>query len=135
MLASIKGVEPGDVDLIAPTGVIDAGDAGIRVSGNINLAAVLVVNAGNIAAGGSSTGTPSTAVSTPSVSAVTSAANASAATTTSAAEQPQKPAQQENVSEAALSIISVEVIGYGGGSSTDEEEDEEQAGQGDSASE
>ena len=135
VLASIKGVEPGDVDLIAPTGVIDAGDAGIRVSGNINLAAVLVVNAGNIAAGGSSTGTPSTAVSTPSVSAVTSAANASAATTTSAAEQPQKPAQQENVSEAALSIISVEVIGYGGGSSTDEEEDEEQAGQGDSASE
>src|SRR5262249_58447364 len=37
VLASVKGVPPGDVDLIAPAGVVDAGDAGIRVSGNLNI--------------------------------------------------------------------------------------------------
>jgi filamentous hemagglutinin len=32
VLATVAGVPPGDVDLIAPTGTIDAGDAGIRSS-------------------------------------------------------------------------------------------------------
>jgi filamentous hemagglutinin len=35
VLATTAGVKPGDVDLIAPTGVVDAGDAGIR-AGNLN---------------------------------------------------------------------------------------------------
>ncbi len=35
VLATVAGVPPGDVDLIAPTGVVDAGDAGIRVSGKL----------------------------------------------------------------------------------------------------
>jgi hypothetical protein len=35
-------VEPGDVSLIAPLGTINAGEAGIRVSGNLNLAALYV---------------------------------------------------------------------------------------------
>ena len=39
-LQTIKGAPTGNVDLIAPVGFIDAGDAGIRVSGNLNLAAV-----------------------------------------------------------------------------------------------
>ncbi len=32
VLASIAGVPPGNVDLIAPTGVVDAGEAGIRAT-------------------------------------------------------------------------------------------------------
>lgn len=129
VLATVKGVEAGDVDLIAPTGIIDAGDAGIRVSGNINLAAVQVVNAANISAGGNSTGAPSTTVSTPSLATTTSASNASAAAGSTAI----NPAEERNttgtpeVEEAGPSLITVEVIGYGGGSDEDEEEEEGQA--------
>ncbi len=42
-LNPIPGTPPGDVDLIAPLGTIDAGEAGIRVSGNVNLAALQIV--------------------------------------------------------------------------------------------
>jgi hypothetical protein len=44
-LNPIPSVRPGDTDLIAPFGTIDAG---IRVSGNVNLAALQIVNAANI---------------------------------------------------------------------------------------
>ncbi|MEX7381184.1 filamentous hemagglutinin family protein, partial [Pseudomonas aeruginosa] len=54
-LATIPGTPPSDVDLIAPLGTIDAGEAGIRVSGNVNLAALQVVNAANIQVQGTST--------------------------------------------------------------------------------
>ena len=124
VLATVEGVKPGDVDLIAPTGVIDAGDAGIRVSGNINLAAVTVVNAGNIAAGGSSTGNPSAAVSAPSISTVTSASNATAATNSTAiSPQDSAPAASAGAEGTDLSVFTVEVIGYGGGSADEDEEE------------
>jgi filamentous hemagglutinin len=128
VLATVEGVAPGDVDLIAPSGIIDAGDAGIRVSGNINLAAVTVVNAGNISAAGNSTGTPTTTVSGPSVSVVSAASKASAASTsTSVTPVGQKPAETAVVNEDVLSIITVEVIGYGGGGATDDENEENEA--------
>ncbi|RTL62478.1 MAG: filamentous hemagglutinin, partial [Hyphomicrobiales bacterium] len=47
-LNPIPEVPPGDINLIAPLGVIDAGEAGIRVSGNVNVAALQIVNAANI---------------------------------------------------------------------------------------
>lgn len=125
VLATLDDVEAGDVDLIAPTGVIDAGDAGIRVSGNINLAAVTVVNAGNISAGGTSSG-GNASVSAPSVATVTTASN-SAAATTSAAPAPAKQTRDDIPREVAtqLSIFDVVVIGYGGGSAIEDEDDEE----------
>ncbi|MFA7349558.1 MAG: filamentous hemagglutinin family protein [Methylotenera sp.] len=52
------GGEPGDVDLFAPYGEINAGEAGIRSAGNINLGALRVVGADNITAGGGITGAP-----------------------------------------------------------------------------
>ncbi len=57
-LDPIPEVPPGDVDLIAPLGTIDAGEAGIRVSGNVNLSALQVVNAANIQVKGESAGLP-----------------------------------------------------------------------------
>jgi filamentous hemagglutinin len=48
----------GLVNLIAPNGDVNAGDAGIRVAGNLNIAAVQVIGAGNITVTGTSTGVP-----------------------------------------------------------------------------
>jgi hypothetical protein len=111
-LKPIPEVEAGNIDLIAPFGTIDAGEAGIRVSGNINLAALQIVNAANIAVQGSSSGIPT--VQAPSISASLSSSNATAAT-----QQTAQPSQSAN---AQPSVIIVEVLGYGGG-----ENDEEQS--------
>ncbi len=118
VLETVAGVPPSDVDLIAPTGTIDAGDAGIRVSGNLNLAAVTIVNAGNIQVGGASAGVP--AIAAPNLGSLTVASNSIAATNNAAsnlANQNPAGAPQEEVP----SIISVEVLGYGGG---DDDEDQ-----------
>ena len=48
----------GNVVLVAPRGTVDAGDAGIRVSGDIFVAAQSVANADNIRVGGASVGVP-----------------------------------------------------------------------------
>lgn len=53
--------------LLAPRGTVDAGDAGIRVSGNLSIAALTVLNAFNIQVQGTALGLPT--VSTPSVGA------------------------------------------------------------------
>lgn len=57
-LRPIPETAPSDIDLIAPLGTIDAGEAGIRVSGNVNLAALQIVNAGNIQVQSNATGIP-----------------------------------------------------------------------------
>lgn len=49
---------PGSVDLVAPHGDVNAGEAGIRAAGNLNIAAVQVVGADNIKVGGTATGVP-----------------------------------------------------------------------------
>ena len=51
-------VKPGSVDLIAPIGEVNAGEAGIGAAGNLNIAAQTVVGADNIQVGGVSTGVP-----------------------------------------------------------------------------
>jgi filamentous hemagglutinin family protein len=129
VLATVEGVKPGDVDLYAPTGVIDAGEAGIRVTGNINLGAVAVVNANNISAGGTSTGAPTTTVSAPSVSTISNASSAAAASSAPAAKtNDEKQSNSQNTTVADTpSIFTVEVIGYGGG--TDDEEEKEKNNQ------
>ena len=55
---TVPGISAGLVNLIAPKGVVNAGDAGIRVAGNLNIAAVQVIGAGNITVVGTSTGVP-----------------------------------------------------------------------------
>ena len=123
VLAVVEGVPEGNVDLIAPRGSVDAGDAGIRVTGNLNIAAQTVLNAGNISAGGSSTGTSAAAPSAPSISTVTSASNsAAAASSTIATTEKQQTAAEVKPAEEPLSLITVEVIGYGGASADEEDE-------------
>ena len=109
------GVAPSDVDLIAPAGTIDAGDAGIRVSGNLNLAAVQVINATNIQVGGVSAGAPPSGIAAPNLGGLASASNAQGASS-GAADQIAKQGRGEASSADEIpSMITVEVLGYGGG--------------------
>ena len=106
-LISVPGQNPDDsnVDLAAPHGIIDAGAAGIRVAGNLNLVALQVLNAFNIDVQGVTIGIPT--VSGPNVGALTSATNAAGAAQANVA----APAQHTNVQP---SILIVEIEGYGG---------------------
>lgn len=123
VLAAVKGVPPGSVDLIAPKGVVDAGDAGIRATGNLNIAATQVLNASNISAGGTTSGAPAASVSVPNMGAVSSAAAAGAATSAVASNAQQSAQGQPAPTQQKLpSIITIEVLGYGGGEGEDEEE-------------
>ncbi|AEC18828.1 filamentous hemagglutinin-like protein [Pusillimonas sp. T7-7] len=108
-LASVAEVSPGNVDLIAPLGVIDAGEAGIRVSGDVNLAALQIVNADNIQVQGESVGMPAVV-----------AVNVGALTSASAASSAAAGAAQDSVSRARAearqnqpSIFSVRILGFG----------------------
>lgn len=123
VLASVKGVPPGSVDLIAPEGTIDAGDAGIRATGNLNIAAAQVLNAGNISVGGLSTGAAST-VAAPSLGSITAASTSNAAASAAASGQTVAQNREGGTEEALPSIITVEVLGYGG----DEDDEEEKEG-------
>ena len=125
VLAAVEGVKKAKVTLVAPNGFIDAGDAGIRATGDITIAAPIVLNTGNISSGGTTTGGTPPVASTPSVGAVTNASNSSAAAGTTVV-KPESGQPQETVAiEETLSIISVDVIGYGEASGDEEEEDEE----------
>ncbi|MFD0895618.1 filamentous hemagglutinin family protein [Luteolibacter ambystomatis] len=125
VLTSVAGVKPGDVDLIAPVGTVDAGDAGIRVSGNLNIAAAVVANAGNISVGGNSAGTPSLGGAGPGLGSLAASSNTAAATNTAVNEAASRSAEPKQTMEEMPSIIVVEVVGYGG-SDEDEPSTEEQ---------
>lgn len=124
VLAAVESVPAGNVYLIAPEGVVDAGDAGIRATGDLMIAATAVINADNISISGSSSGVPSTAApSAPAISGLS--AGTSTAATNSAAESvaQQSQAPKESIEESP-SLITVEVLGYGGGEGDSKEEEE-----------
>ncbi len=101
-----------NVNLIAPLGTVDAGDAGIRVSGNLNIAALHIANAANISVGGTSSGVPTS--SSVNVGGLTSASNVAGAANSAA---------QKLANTGPSSDISVQVIGYGGDDEDEEKKD------------
>jgi hypothetical protein len=108
-LAPLPEVPAGDVDLYAPLGTIDAGEAGIRVSGNVNIAALQVVNAANIQAQGESRGVPVTAsVNTGAMSSASAAATSAVGAAQESAQRAQNQARQN-----LPSVINVQILGYG----------------------
>ncbi|MBY6239909.1 filamentous haemagglutinin family protein [Methylosinus sp. Sm6] len=103
--------------LSAPRGTVDAGAAGIRVSGNLVIVAQRVSNGANISFGGNASGLPASS-SSANVGALTSASS-----TAGAAAKAVETPRAGNAGSDAPSIITVEVLGYGGS-----EHDAESAG-------
>ncbi|KAG8148901.1 filamentous haemagglutinin family protein [Burkholderia catarinensis] len=106
-LQSVPGVPIGTINLIAPRGTVDAGDAGIR-AGNLNVAALRVVNADNIQVTGKATGIPL-------VQAVNTGALTAASAAASAATQVAQDIAKNNASGVSSRrwTISVQVEGFG----------------------
>ncbi|WP_215407126.1 filamentous haemagglutinin family protein [Janthinobacterium sp. JC611] len=108
-LNPIPEVPPGDIDLIAPLGSIDAGEAGIRVSGNVNLAALQVVNAENIQVQGKATGVPT--IASVNVGALSNASAAASQAVTAAQDVLQR--ERAATRQAQPSLFTVKVLGFG----------------------
>jgi filamentous hemagglutinin family protein len=98
----------GDAVLVAPRGTVDAGDAGIRVAGNLVVASEFVANGENIDVKGSSVGVSGAhGVDTGALSAASSAASAVADAANDLSAQRPEPVHD------LPAIISVQVIGFG----------------------
>ena len=94
------------VTLVAPVGTVDAGDAGVRASGNVFVAAARVANADNFKVGGAAFGVPAIGTTTASLP-----AGASSVINTNTF-RPKTLGEQIND---RLSQILVNVLGYFGG--------------------
>ena len=113
-LQSVPDALRGNVYLVAPRGTVDAGDAGIRVSGNLIVAAARVANADNIQVQGEKVGVPVT--QSVNVGAL-NAASAAASAVSKAAEDMARQ-QQDDTRSKLPSVISVQVLGVGDGSAS-----------------
>lgn len=91
---------------IAPRGIFNAGDAGVRSSGSVKIVAHVVLNGDNISAGGTIAGA-STVVQAPSIGSVAAPSNAA----------PRSDDVAKSLSNAdpaaAAASLAVEVLGYG----------------------
>ena len=110
VLLANKDVVPGTVDLYAPAGEINAGDAGIGSAGNIFLGAQQVIGASNINFGGTGVGVPVTTVAPVSIGGMANIQDAS-----KVAEQATQSVSTTSESMASFrpTFLSVEVIGLG----------------------
>ena len=109
-LDDASGRPPSRLDLIAPRGEVNAGDAGIRVIGDLNIAAQVVVGVENIQTTGSATGVPR--VEAPSVGVVTAASQVAQAAAKEGIGPEAATAGARSPAADLPSIITVEVVGY-----------------------
>jgi filamentous hemagglutinin family protein len=112
-LAATPGVSPGNVELFAPHGVVNANDAGI-VAGNLTIAATAVLGASNISVSGTSVGVPVTVTGLgASFAGASSTAGAASNVAESFAGANAAAAGSAPVAEAALNWLEVFVTGLG----------------------
>jgi filamentous hemagglutinin family protein len=108
-MQTAAGAKAGDAVLVAPRGTIDAGDAGIRIGGNLIVAAQTIANADNIQVDGESIGIPvARNVDTGALSAASSASSGVNAVAEQMAEK-RPPIGGRDLP----AVISVQVIGFG----------------------
>ncbi|GGB95499.1 hypothetical protein GCM10007205_00900 [Oxalicibacterium flavum] len=107
--SGIGTVGEGDVDLVAPEGTVNFGDAGVRVAGNFNVAALQVLNAANIEVQGEATGLP--VVASVNVGALTDASAAASSAATAAQDMLQR--DRNTARQNLPSIFTVRVLGFG----------------------
>jgi hypothetical protein len=113
-LQTVTGDPTGNAFLMAPRGTVDAGDAGIRVSGNLVIAAAQVANADNIQVQGEKIGVPiAQSVNIGALNAASSAANAVNHVVDEMADKQRSDARNQQPS-----VISVHVLGVGDNSSS-----------------
>jgi hypothetical protein len=105
----------GNVDLIAPEGTVNAGDAGIGAAGNINIAAASVIGVSNINFGGTAAGVPAQVSSIG--ASLAGASNAASSTTNSSTNSMAGNAADKEaaapLAQTALSWLDVFVTGLG----------------------
>jgi len=98
--------------LVAPRGTVNFGDAGVRSSGNLDVAALVIVNAQNAVVSLSNNALPSATVDLAGLESTSSvagqAAQAAADAVAAASNQNTQPAPRP-----APSLISVEILGFG----------------------
>jgi hypothetical protein len=113
-LATSEDRKPGDVDLFAPRGVVNAGDAGI-VAGNLTIGATAVLGRDNIQVSGVSVGVPVDSGGLGASLAGASSVASSASNAASMAVETSGGAQAENapLASGALSWLDVFVTGLG----------------------
>jgi filamentous hemagglutinin family protein len=105
-LQTVDGAQEGNAYLIAPRGTVDAGDAGIRVSGNLVIAAARVANADNIQVKGDSIGIPVTAaVNVGALNAASAAATAASQAAEDVARKQQSDAREKMPSEISVHVL------------------------------
>lgn len=105
-LQTVEGAEPGNAYLIAPRGTVDAGDAGIRVSGNLVIAAARVANADNIQVKGDAIGIPVTAaVNVGALNAASAAATAASQAAEDVVRKQQGDARDKMPSEISVRVL------------------------------
>lgn len=104
-LRSSPDVPASSVYPIAPRGVFDAGDAGVRSTGSVNIVAQTVLNANNIAAAGSVSGAKTTDAS--------GLAGAVAVPATAPVAKTESFTNAANPDANAATSLTVELVGYG----------------------
>ncbi len=124
-LQTLKNAPLGNVYLIAPSGTVDAGDAGVRSSGNLIVAAQAVANGANMQAGGTSSGVPAPSTANVSFSAPVSADSSNSAKQADKATEAASKSANRTAS-ALPSLITVEVLSLGDEASTTSDPEKEE---------
>ncbi|MEQ1801397.1 MAG: filamentous hemagglutinin family protein [Gammaproteobacteria bacterium] len=119
-----EDIEPGDVDLVAPTGVVNAGDAGIGAAGNLNIAAPQVVGLDNIQVGGISAGVPTDSGAAAGLTGVSSLSSSVANAAEAAAVSDAEGDPDASLADEALGWLEVFIEGFGDGNDDEDDEDD-----------
>jgi hypothetical protein len=113
-IATTVGRKPGDVDLFAPRGVVNAGDAGIVAGSNLTIGATAVLGASNISVGGTSVGVPvDTGGLGASLAGVSSVGSSATNAASLALDSSGKKEDKAPLAASALSWLDVFVVGFG----------------------